>query len=522
MTAAMALALAVILSAASPARAGLGAHLDSIVQAAGLGSNVRASISVLELGQRELLVESNADEPMMPASNMKLLTTAAALSILGNEFKFRTELRMTRGPEGGVVLIVRGDGDPAFGDPDMLADKGRDIENLLDEWTQAVVDAGIEDVTWLVMDDRVFDRELVHPSWPRDQLKFWYCAQVSGINIHDNCLDLFPRPGRTPGAAPELSMSPRAPFVTVMNRAVTGKADRFGFERESGTNHIRFWGEVKNRATRAVNVTIDNPPVFFAMLLAHRLAERGIKVGQVGRPRMEKRLPEGKLLHVTETPLADVVKRTNKDSQNLFAEALLKRIGRELSGSPGSWSNGAAAMRMFLHDRINSQAAAVQIADGSGLSRDNRVTTRVMVEVIGQMHGDPHLGAIFRDSLSVGGVDGTLRRRFENDLRGRVIGKSGYISQVSALSGVVYLPEIEDSPTTGRGSQIDDDNRFGMTDDSSEPPTRGAAFSLIFNGFKPPIYNSRIKALQDKLVEAIEQELARRDPAPAMAVSSQE
>jgi D-alanyl-D-alanine carboxypeptidase/D-alanyl-D-alanine-endopeptidase (penicillin-binding protein 4) len=173
-----------------------------------------------------------------------------------------------------------------------------------------------------------------------------------------------------------------------------------------------------------------------------------------------------------------VLARCNKDSQNLFAEALIKRLGHEATGEPGSWSSGAAAERMFLSRALGPQAARFVIDDGSGLSRDNRVSAELLTGVLLAMHRNPTLAKTYRESLSVGGKDGSLRLRF----RGRgfastVEGKSGYIDGVIALSGYIR--------------QGDDDY----------------AFSIMLNDYDQ-VYKG--KRLIDRIVGAVDGYLAGR------------
>jgi D-alanyl-D-alanine carboxypeptidase/D-alanyl-D-alanine-endopeptidase (penicillin-binding protein 4) len=274
------------------------------------------------------------------------------------------------------------------------------------------------------------------------------------------------------------------PTVNLVNRAVTGNADTFWVSRKMGTNDMVFRGKVKNRRSSPINVTVNDPPMFFGALLQYRLKLAGVAVDHVVRPAADAQFPAGKTLHVIQTTIDQVLQRCNKDSQNLFAECLFKRMGRKVTGRPGSWDNGAAAMRLFLHDRLGARSAALTIADGSGMSRDNHVTARSLVEVLTAMVRDPRLSEPYVQSLSIGGVDGTLEHRF-HDLKGAtVLGKSGYISQVATLTGMVLVP------------------------DATRPSGhRTVMFSLLFNGFVPPIYLSTIHDLQDHIVGLIVQDM---------------
>lgn len=486
------------------ALAGIQTQVHEIVRSAGL-QNTKVAIFIADLDNNNELVAINIDEPMIPASNMKLFVSAAALHILGPDHVFRTELRLADNDDrmteqhdnvsapaskpatdDGSILIIHGDGDPAFCDPKVLQNHNLDTEQLLQTWVQAVQDAGVDKVQRLIVDERVFDRKLIHPSWPSDQLNMWYCAQIAGLNINTNCIDVYVDPTQL-NQSPRIKIFPDSPFITTLNRAITGRKDTFWISRKPNTNELTFRGQVKNRRTAPVYATIHDPPKFLGQLLASRLEKIGITVKSINRPAPDELLPPTRTLHVVQTTLPLVLQRCNKDSQNLYAEALLKRTGRKFTGSPGSWENGAAAVRAFLNRQIGARGAMVVITDGSGLSRNNRITTRVMINLLQAMWQDATRGPLFRESLSIGGRDGTLRKRFKQGLTGRVYGKSGYIDGVSSLSGYLILPE---DPA--------DNNRQERT----------IAFSFIFNNIKPPIYVHHIKKLQNELIQLIDQHVA--------------
>lgn len=497
--------IGLVLIATTVAQANLQITVDKVLRAAKL-RQTKVSLFAVDLKTNETLIHVNADDPMVPASNMKLITTAAALDSLGPEFIFRTELRVI-GPDdwpgkeeqtvqfahqGGTVLLVKGDGDPAFGDPKLLEQYHEmDGERLLGTWVDVVRSAGITHIDQVVIDDGVFDRELVHPSWPDDQLNRWYCAQVAGLNFFDNCLHVYPEPGQL-NHSPHIVIRPEVPFLSTTNRATSGMADTFWVNRRMGNNDLTFMGKVKTRRSRPVKVTVHDPPMVFGQILADRLRRAGITVSGVGLAESEVPLPAGQPLHFVQTTLPAVLKRCNKDSHNLFAEALIKRMGHRVTGAPGSWHNGSAAVRIVLRRLLGPRAAVVHIADGSGMSRDNRVTVHILVDLIAAMVKDNKRGPTFVNSLSIAGVDGTLRKRMK-ELAPHLYAKTGYLNGVTALSGLLVLPEAEPA-------QID-----GVGDDTLP---RSVAFSFLFNDLRPPVYHYQAKALQDELIRLIHESYA--------------
>lgn len=488
---------------APPARAGLEVDIQQIIAGASLGKT-RTAVLLVDLRTGKALVELDADTPMIPASNMKLITTAAALTRLGPDFKFSTKLALIPPPAPGnsntdsqgssravpsslPSLLIRGEGDPAFGDPVLLAQAGFEVDDLVDLWIKAVVDTGHTRFDQLLLDDLIFDAVRVHPDWPVDQLHYYYCAQVSAINFHENLMAVLPVPGSNLGQTPKVQLFPYYPNLRTQNRATTGTVDDFRIQRAPDSNRFVFLGSVRNRRTSPYRVTVDDPAMFLGQFLQYKLKQAGIRVNRVVRLKPNHRVNDHptEILHQLNTTLAGVIDRTNQDSQNMFAEALFKRMGHELTGEPGSFRNGASAVRLYLRDRLSSRVglSAVRVADGSGLSPNNRATTRVLVEVLRSMREDPTLGPIYAASLSHAGHNGTLRQRLR-DLRSDVYGKSGYLGSsanyASTLSGYIVRPD-----------------------------GRTYAFSMLFNGFQPPLTSTRIKEVQDQILTKIDESISK-------------
>lgn len=447
------------------------------------------AVSVREIGRSAALVEIEADRPMIVASNMKLLTTGATLHVLGEDFAFRTSMRWD-----GSRLVIKGDGDPAFGDPELLelmgggGKPGLDIEQFIEIWVDAVTDADITRIEEVIVDDRIFDRQFFHPSWPIDQLNRRYCAEVGGMNVHLNVLHVYPAP--RPGGRPDIRIiRPEAPWITFTNRATSATSaedsNTAWISRPADSNDMTLYGNVKHAYSPgfAVPITIHDPPQFFADLMRDRLRDAGIDVGSARVAGRSEELPEGKVIGpVVTTPISTIITRCNRDSENLYAEAMLKRLGHELTGEPGSWTNGAAVIRHVVLDRLRDPAAVARlvVSDGSGLSRDNRVTAQTFTAWLSSFAEDDTLGPVFLDSLATAGKNGTLAKRFRDvDLHGAdVRGKSGYINSVSTLSGYVIMPDGNER-----------------------------AFSILINGFKRGSL-WKAKRLQERIVALIAEHMA--------------
>ena len=209
------------------AQATLAEIIDAILIRQDVGTG-RVAISVREADSGTTIVEINANEPYIPASNLKLLTTGAALHVLGPEFRFET--RLLREDDR---LIILGSGDPAFGDPKLLEMMSGpdgvplDVESFLNLWVDRVEAAGIDRIEELVLDDRIFDRQFVHATWPPGQLNRSYCAQVSGFSFHLNQLYFYPEP-RLGGPSTHIFV-PKVNWLEIYNRG-NSAADLSGWK----------------------------------------------------------------------------------------------------------------------------------------------------------------------------------------------------------------------------------------------------------------------------------------------------
>ncbi|MCC6950406.1 MAG: D-alanyl-D-alanine carboxypeptidase/D-alanyl-D-alanine-endopeptidase [Phycisphaerales bacterium] len=419
-------------------------------QAGSLTDDVRRLVAAQKLGAAKVgicirdvengltLADLNGSTPLTPASNMKLLTSGAALLVLSPDYQFSTEL-----VQDGDRLILRGSGDPALADPEVLSlmKPKMTVGDVLDVIADAATTAGVRNARELVVDDRVFDREFVHPSWPADKLDRGYSCQVSGLNFHANVILVFPRPGGDgPGSPPSFAIEPESPFLSISNKARTianGK-NSVWLSREPDTNRFTLHGDVKYAAQVGVEITIHDPAMFAGQLLADRLKGVGAMTSPTVRLAgpADPGGPTGKSVAAITTPISEVMKRCNTDSANLYAESLLKSMGHAVTKEPGSWKNGASVLRMVLSQKLGpDQAARVTIADGSGLSRDNAVSAEALARWLEVMGRDRTVRDMFAESLASPG-EGTLRERFRGDKIGtHICAKSGFINGVRTLSG---------------------------------------------------------------------------------------
>ncbi|MEZ6244325.1 MAG: D-alanyl-D-alanine carboxypeptidase/D-alanyl-D-alanine-endopeptidase [Phycisphaerales bacterium] len=403
-------------------------------------------VCVIDAATGDILASRNADKPLIPASNQKLLTSAAALITLGPDFVFQTDLLLD-----ASTLVIKGSGDPALGDPAILSasEPPMTAGDLLESLAAAVARAAPPTLDQIVVDDRVFDREWAHPSWPDKDLNRWYCAEIGGLNFHANVISVYVSPSPNgAGAEPTIEYEPQVPGISIENHARTIRTGRntTWVARPRPTNDFTLYGQISSPLPEPILAAIHEPPTFTAKLLARELATAGVALSpsladNVRLAEPADRFDEATPVARVTTRLSDVLRRCNTDSYNLYAEALLKRIGHEVTSNPGSWSNGATVVRMLLSERLGAQyASTTQIVDGSGMSRDNRVSTATLAAWLDMIADDPTLFEPFLASLATPG-EGTLTSRFKNVQINNVIkAKSGYLDGVYSLSGYVIDP----------------------------------------------------------------------------------
>ena len=456
---------------------------DRLLEKAAVG------IEIVQLGetptQDRVLFRHRGDAPHIPASNLKIITTSAALDTLGPDFRFQTLL-----VQKGEDLVLVGDGDPTFGDAELLKKVGWDTTTVFQNWAQQLRKAELLAFRHLLVDDSVFDETFVHPNWPPDQEQARYVAQVAGMSLNLNCIDFFVR-GSGSGALATYRLNPPTRYAPVTNSVVAGGDNAVWINRHRGSNDITLRGTCPSSGEVAASVTIHDPAMFAATVLAETLRSNNVHVeGKIARdrtvratlssnPQSATRNPQSdrsRILAVHETPISQVLARANKDSINLYAESLCKRLGFAAGGAtggPGSWPTGAAAIGTFLR-KAGVSESQFRIDDGSGLSRENAVSPDAVTSVLRFNHHGPNREG-FLASLAVGGIDGTLDERFRSaDLKGRVFGKSGYIVGVSALSGYI---------------KARDGNWY--------------TFCILMNNLARGT-NGRAKFLQDQIVKAID------------------
>jgi D-alanyl-D-alanine carboxypeptidase/D-alanyl-D-alanine-endopeptidase (penicillin-binding protein 4) len=412
----------------APVRAGLSSRIQKIVNRPSQ-RKVAFGISVVRVSSGRTVYSLNGGRALPPASNMKIVVTAAALRYLGSDWRYETRVGLA-----GDSLVVIGSGDPLLGDKTTDARYGRPPGWIFDDIAAALKRAGQTSVKGIILDTSVFDDQLAHLNWPVSQLNKWYACEVCGINYNDNCVDITVR---NRGGAIDVSMEPRTGFLDIKNdvSAISRGDGAVGAYRTDKLNSVVLRGRCRKQQG-PFSVAIERPAAFFGYLLAERLADNGIKVeGEI----IERPLRDGEIvatLSAYRTGIADCLLRSNKDSLGLAAEALFKTIAafKSTDGRGGSWPAGRRAVSEYLRS-VGVESDQFFPDDGSGLSRANRLSADAITAVLLDVYNGPDR-RLYQESLAKGGIDGTIAKYFKHEkYKGRIVGKTGYIKGVKSFSG---------------------------------------------------------------------------------------
>jgi D-alanyl-D-alanine carboxypeptidase/D-alanyl-D-alanine-endopeptidase (penicillin-binding protein 4) len=404
---------------------------------------------VVDSATGETLYERNADSYFVPASNMKLLTTALALDKLGPDYRFRTTLE-TNGTlaangllTGDLVLVGRGD--PNLSNRKFPFDQIEEFEGppekVLAELVDILVKSGAKEISGdIVGDDSYFPRERYPDGWEIDDMVWEYGAAVSAIVVNDNTVTVLLMPGEKAGDPATLLLDPPVAEFHIINQVVTSapreKAD-LRLTREPGSETVVLTGTFPAKsAPRKLVLAIQEPAQFAATLLARALEERGVKIRGRIRAVHDPDPAEATRTVLAEhlsIPLSDCVKLVNKISQNLHTEVLLRTAARQ----DGRWATPEDLEKYpaEFYAKVGIAPDDVVQTDGSGLSRHDLVTPRAFVTLLQYAQKQPWFLAYFA-SLPVAGADGTLNERLKNEkAAGRIHAKTGSVAHVRSLSG---------------------------------------------------------------------------------------
>lgn len=398
-----------------------------------------AAIKIVSLDRNEILYERNSKKLMRPASNTKLLTSVAALMILGSDHTFQTLLLADSLGPGGTVegpLYIKG-----HGNPDLTT---ADIDTMIRQ-LKAI---GITSVSGnIVADASWFDELYWGEGWMWDDEPYSYEAGISALSVNKNCVRVLVIAGKQPDEKVQVLVEPPTQYVSVVNTARTVadtalmplEVTRLYKER---LNTIVVSGEVlAGRDTVRRLVTVWRPELYAATLLKERLEAHGIAVR--GQPTVGVALPWSRELAYHRWPMDTMIVNLNKVSDNLSAENTLKTISVARGGIPGSAKYGLYQVNQTFAG-LGIDTTKYYIVDGSGVSHYNLLTAEMLVQLLTAVTRQHEIFPLFYQSLPIAGVDGTLEKRMQGTkAQGNLRAKTGSIGGVSSLSGYVTTADGE-------------------------------------------------------------------------------
>lgn len=440
---------------AAQTTATLANQLKQIVDSVNLKEG-KLGVYIVEVDTGREIFDYNGDLPLIPASCNKLLTTAAALYYLGADFTYKTQIFYTGEIKGAVLngnIVVIGTGDPTISGRFHPQGNTKDLVWVFRQWADSIKKLGIRNIYGDVIgDDDYFDDEYCAKGWPLGERGEWYCAEISALSFNDNCVDIEWQGANTPGKLAFYKLNPLTDYVTMINSVTTveknGKLS-ISYSREDKTNIIKANGTIPIEKKSLEWATIYNPTLYFVTVIKETLERSGIVVkGKAVDADMlkdkEEVLKTRQFMDCYVSPqLASIIKVINENSQNFYAEQLLKTLGKIVKDE-GSFAKGGLAVIEFL-EKEKIYVPGTVVVDGSGLSRLNRVSARQLVNIL-QFMGKHPSGKQFFDSLPQGGVSGTLRKRFQQTVESqkaaeRIRGKTGYIGGVNSLTGIIQTKQ---------------------------------------------------------------------------------
>lgn len=395
------------------------------------------TIYAVSLTQGDVLYQRDIDKPVIPASVAKLLTTYAALKKMKPTATFKTVV-YARGPikDGklGGDLYLKGGGDPGL------------VSERMWMMVNELVRSGIRSITGnIIADSTFFDEEKTPDSRPKYLKDQAYNAPIGALSFNFNTTTVYVKPGETPGVPPLVYTDPENSYIDVVNQATTGKPGSRNTINASRTEFVK--GDIGDTVLLRGSIPLDsrelhfyknivNPALYTAHMFRTFWEQRGLKMtGNV----MEGQVPANArlVLEFESLPLWHTVWGMNKFSNNFVADQVLKKLGAEAWGPPGTRQKGVVAMQDALED-IGIPKGSYEMQDGSGLTRGTKVTSRQIVTILNAIHKDFSIAPEAMASLSIAGEQGTLRNRFPNStIQNELRAKTGTLDGVYSLAGFV-------------------------------------------------------------------------------------
>ena len=388
-------------------------NLENIINSYSKNStlkNAQWSVTANYVESGKTIISHNSHFSLSPASGLKLFTSAAALEILGEDHRFETKLYYEgKISDSGVLdgnIYIYGGGDPSLGSSQV--EGALELDDLMESWKRALLEKGIRKIDGkIIADDFYYDRIPIPDNWQWIDIGNYYGASNSSLSINDNLYYLYFKPGKNVGDIAEvLEMTPEIPnlkFNNFMKTGARGSGDNGYIYCAPGMYDAALRGTVPAGVSKfSIKGSIPDPPLFAAQYFTAYLNNTNLPVSENAEKLEEKKeYKSSSLLTVTiSPPLKNIIYILNKRSFNLYAEQLVKAIGKHDNGE-GSTENGIKSIMDFLKKKkINSDG--IDLTDGSGLSRTNTITTKSMVQLLTAMKDSKYFDS-FYNSLGVAG-----------------------------------------------------------------------------------------------------------------------
>ena len=454
--------------------------ITALIQDSGLQTNI--GMKVVNINSGETLYEWNSQALFNPASNNKLYTCVATITLLDSTFAFKTRVYL----DSSSIYLVGG------GDPDLRIEHleemaqvtsdsiklflGRDYYFVNNRKYMRTVDLR-ETIDYLILDDSIVDDIPFGHGWMWDEGSSKYVAQLTGLNLNKNCVNFFVTPGKV-GKPAIIRTYPVTDYINIENHSLTKKKkigrSNFKIERDwvnQTNNFIISGGLWASTQTDTVYRNINDPTNFTGSVFTQMLREKKINIKRTFRG--QRSTNTIKIAEYVSPQIDHYLNELMKESDNITAELLVKHIGRIYSGNQGSWDNGLNTIKLFLNDSIGIDTTTLKIVDGSGLSRYNYSNADHFVKLLTWSYNNKNIRDKFLNTFAIGGKDGTLADRFGNKATDvNIIAKTGSLSAVSCLSGYIFSED-------------------------KDP----LAFSILMNGYAA--HSKPFHDLQDKIVNTL-------------------
>ena len=396
--------------------------INRLIVSSDLGATMGISIVSLKTGKP--IYELNSEKLLMPASNNKLFTCAAALDFLGKDFFFFTNV-LTQNDNA----ILQGGGDP-----DLTV---KDLDSLA-----YVVSKKLNIIDTLFLDDTFLDSVYFGNGWMWDEGPWWYAAPISALSVNDNCIDFYVQPGKEDQNA-IINYFPNTKYISFQNQSLTVKKNtnlkKLKIDRDwsDKKNNFSVTGEIfYKEELDTLRRNIHDPTMFTGVLFKEMLEKHGLEINYV----MKKKVTGNADTLATHKslPLIESASNLMNESDNLTAELFIKTIGRH-NTTQGSWKSGLDSVKSLLASSALIDTSQMRIADGSGVSRYNLTSAKQLTTFLGWIYESQYKNDFILALPGGGKRNGTLERRLKTEGK-YVKAKTGGLSGVSNLSGYVFSP----------------------------------------------------------------------------------